>query len=110
MLLRKIILLALAYRNKKEESPYMSMWNIRILESFYDLKYSTSGPQDGTGAPTFKIRKLSNNPWKSSQNNQMMHRNQEEAKLMVPSNQNIAEDRLAEYNRLAKVRNDYKTG
>ena len=85
------------------------MWNIRILENFYDLKYSTSGSQDGTGAPTFKIRKLSNNPRKSSQNNQMIHRDQGGAKFIVPSSQNKTEDMLAEYNRLAKVLNDYKT-
>ena len=56
---------------KKKQSPYVSLWNIRILENFYDIKCSSSN-DSGTRVPIFKIRRISNT--KIPQNEKILHR------------------------------------
>ena len=51
------------------------MWNMKILENFYDIKCSDTGTCDSTGMPILKIRKINNDPLKQLQGKKLSQRN-----------------------------------
>jgi hypothetical protein len=45
------------FSNKNAQSPYMSLWNLHILESFYDIEYNESAGHDFAGKSKFRMKR-----------------------------------------------------
>lgn len=74
---------------KSIQSPYSSNWNLKILENYYDVKYSDKGNSEIGAKPIFKLRKISQTPLKQTKMIELPPENTK--RRLIHSHQHTAE-------------------